>query len=83
MYVPTFTSYTDFQVNNITLQISPHSLHSVLHDGSCKAHSVHYIDRRGRKRLLFKNDCSEIFEIEKQVNEDKEVEQLLKVGIHA
>ena len=79
--MPTFTSHTDFGAKDITLQVNPESLHSVLQDGNCKASAVYYINRQGKKRLLFQNRCSEFFEIEKKFNQDKEVIQLLKVRI--
>ena len=77
--MPTFSSYMDFDTRDITLQVSPAQWNSILHDGSCKAAAVSYIDRHGRKRLLFKNRCSEIFEIKKKVDDEKVVSQLLKV----
>jgi len=77
-YVPTFSSYTDFDGNDMALQVSTAQWNSVLQEGNCKATAVSYIDSQGRKRYLFENRCSEIFEIKKKIDDEKAVSQLLK-----
>ena len=78
-YVPTFTSYTDFDARDIKVLLTNDLMHAALSEGHCKASTISYIDKRGQKRKLFENSCSEIFEIEKQIGGAKEVKQLLKV----
>ena len=79
-YIPTLTSYTDIESGKIILQPKFPSLAEVLVEGLCKATSIYYYNRQGRKTKLIDNYCSEVISLKKRVTEDGETQHVFVVS---
>ncbi|XP_065067155.1 uncharacterized protein LOC135692786 [Rhopilema esculentum] len=75
-YIPTLTSYTDIESGKIILQPKFPSLAEVLVEGLCKATTIYYYNRQGRKIKLIDNYCSEVISLKKRVTEDGETQHV-------